>query len=65
MTPSFHRGVNRQSAVWTVREEQAGKIPKPAKTHKSTGKILPSLSCDTHHIVFIDHLKMSKIISSK
>ena len=53
---------NRQSAEWTAKGENR---PKQPKSQMSAGKVLASVFCDAHSILFIDYLEKGKTINSK
>ena len=53
---------NRQSAEWTAKGENCPKLPK---TQITAGKVLASVFCDSHGILFIDYLEKRRTINSE
>ena len=51
----------RSSAEWTAAGESR---PKRPKTQQWAGKVMASIFCDAHGILFIDYLEKGKTINS-
>ena len=52
---------NRQSVEWTAKGENC---PKQPKTQKSAGKVVASVFCDSHGILFMDYFEEGKTINN-
>lgn len=56
----YKHNSKRSSAEWSVTDKSRQKHPK---TQKSAGKIMASVLCDAHGILFIDYFKKDKTIN--
>ena len=54
-------GKKRSSAVWTAAGDSR---PKRPKTQQGAGKVMASVFCNVHGILFIDYLAKSETINS-